>query len=71
MGRLFSAAPMLQAPYAYFLERTRATELHDSQFDSHGDGLTATSVDEGGRQKEGAWRWLDGEFAGTFALNSR
>ncbi len=41
---------MLSALYAYFLERGRATELHDSQYDSHTGGLTATTTDEGGRK---------------------
>ncbi len=41
---------MLAALYAYFLERARATELHDSHVDSHTDGLTATATDEGGRK---------------------
>ena len=50
LGHPSSAVPMLQALYACFLERARATKLHDSQIDSHGDGLTATVTNDGGRK---------------------
>ncbi len=60
---------MLQAPYAYFLERARATELHDAPI------ARALPTNPGPKRsddrKGGAGRWLDGEFAGVFPVNSR